>query len=258
MSQVTRFGGAPLAVHIQEFATYVMGQWVGSGSEAAREVAHQAVTELQARRAERLVLDLERLHDVSDAVVSALARSVTDSLRTGRSVCLVRCAGDLYRRMQGAGVAGSVQHAACLLAATHGLAGEPTSIVDLHLRSASAMLARLRHVVSLVAREASLSTQAEWELTAAVNEAASNAIRHGSPEGVKNTVRVSLHLDGGLLIADVADQGPGFDPDSVPEPDATGGQERGLGLQLMRGTMDRVEFYRDERGMLVRMTKRIR
>jgi anti-sigma regulatory factor (Ser/Thr protein kinase) len=31
--------------------------------------------------------------------------------------------------------------------------------------------------------------------------------------------------------------------------------DHGFGLLMMRQSMDRVEFYRDDRGMLVRMTK---
>jgi anti-sigma regulatory factor (Ser/Thr protein kinase) len=58
-----------------------------------------------------------------------------------------------------------------------------------------------------------------------------------------------------VLIVDVADQGPGFDPSGVPTPVATDLREHGYGLCMMRQSVDRLEFYRDDRGMLVRMTK---
>jgi anti-sigma regulatory factor (Ser/Thr protein kinase) len=88
----------------------------------------------------------------------------------------------------------------------------------------------------------------------AVTEAAANAIKHGSPEGPRNHVQVSFHLDPTLLIVDVADQGNGFDPHNTTTP-PPGEADHGLGLLMMQRAMDRVEFYRDERGMLVRLTK---
>src|SRR5205814_6640469 len=152
---------------------------------------------------------------------------------------------------------GSIAHAGSLSAATRGLAGDPANIVDLYVRSSPELLHRLRNVVSAVAREARLSEEQEMQLKMAVTEAAANAILHGSPEGPRNHVRVSFHLDPGLLIVDVADQGRGFDPGKVPPPAPAEMKEHGYGIHLIRQAVDHVEFFRDEGGMLVRMTKRL-
>jgi serine/threonine-protein kinase RsbW len=233
----------------------VVGQWYGSAPAGTQETATAAVGELLARDGESMVLDLGRLTDVCDVVLQTLVKGMNEAQRLGRSVCLVQCSEDLYRRLQRSGVAGAVTHAASLVAATCGLASDPASTLDLYLRSSPEFLCRLRSVIAVMAREAGLSTATEFELKSAVTEAAANAIRHGSPEGSRNHVRVSFHLDHKRLVVDIEDQGRGFDPDTLPVPNLDDLCEGGYGLPMMRRLMDRVEFYRDARGMLVRMTK---
>jgi anti-sigma regulatory factor (Ser/Thr protein kinase) len=148
-----------------------------------------------------------------------------------------------------------VRNASSLLGATQGLAQEQAGNLDLYLRSSAEMLPRLRSVVAAVASEARLTGAAQSQLASAVNEAATNAIVHGSPEGPRNHVRVTFHVDRTTLIVEVADQGGGFDPARVPVPRPDELRENGYGLHMMRQFMDRVEFFRDDAGMLVRMTK---
>jgi serine/threonine-protein kinase RsbW len=232
-----------------------VGEWRGTAPSSSRETAIEAVAELLARSGENLVLDLSDLEEVSDPVVQALVRGMNEAQRLGRTVCLVRCPDELYRRLQRAGAAGAVSHAGSLVAATNGLAPNPASTLDLYLRSAPEFLCRLRNVITVVAKEAGLPQTTEFELKSAVTEAASNAIRHGSPEGARNHIRVSFHLERRTLIIDIEDQGRGFDPQAVRELNVMELREDGYGLHMMRRLMDRVEFYRDDRGMLVRMTK---
>jgi anti-sigma regulatory factor (Ser/Thr protein kinase)/anti-anti-sigma regulatory factor len=255
VNQAQQIGTSPLSVHVSALSPYVVGRWVGSGQPSAGVTARQAVGELLARSGASLVLDLSQLHDISDEVVEALNRGIAEAQRRGRTVCLVRCPAELYRRLQVGGLAGTVSHSGSLVAATQGMFGEPTSTLDLYLRSVPEMLHRVRSVISIVAHEAALSDRMEMDLKTAVTEAAANAIRHGSPEGARNHIRVSFHLEPGMLIVDVADQGPGFDPTALAAMPSDEPQEHGYGLHMIRATTDRLEFFRDERGMLVRMTK---
>lgn len=245
----------PLSVQVVERPPYIVAQWVGTGDDNSLEVARKAVAELSGRLSERLVLELGRLTEVADSLVLALASLVAECQRQGRDVCLVRCSDELYARLRQAGVAGGIAHAGSLMAATHGLCDGSSSVMELHLSSSAAHLYRLRQVMGVIAQRAGLSEEAEMHLRIAVTEAAANAIAHGSPHGARNHVRVSFNLDPGALIVDVADQGPGFDPESVPTPDADGIDQRGYGLKLIRKSVDRVEFFRDDSGMLVRMTR---
>jgi len=255
VNYATRIGSSPLTIQVLQLPPYVVGEWRGTAPGSSRETAIEAVGELLARSGDNLVLDLSGLSEVSDPVIQALVRGMNEAQRLGRTVCLVRCPDDLYRRLQRAGAGGAVSHAGSLVAATNGLAPDPASTLDLYLRSAPEFLSRLRNVITVVAKEAGLSQSTEFELKSAVTEAAANAIRHGSPEGARNHIRVSFHLDRRALIIDIEDQGKGFDPQAVAELNVSELREDGYGLHMMRRLMDRVEFYRDDRGMLVRMTK---
>ena len=102
-----------------------------------------------------VVLDLSGVTDASDGVVECLARSILEAQRLGRSVTLVRCSDELFRRLQRTGLSGAVTHAASLLGATRGLARDTAGNVDLHLRSSAEMLPRLRSVTAAVARRSS-------------------------------------------------------------------------------------------------------
>ncbi len=254
MKQALRIGGGSLVVHIFDVAETVVGQFDGCAAPDPREVVAQASGELLSRPGCRMVLDFSRLREVADSIDSALVRLVQESQRLGRPVTLVRCGESLFRRLQRAGMRGAVTHAPSLLAATGTALGEPGKLVEMHLRSSPELLHRVRRVAAVLARQAGLSASTEHLVQTAVTEATANAIMHGSPLGPRNQVRVCFHLDGGSLVVDVTDQGPGFEPGARPSERAESG-EGGLGLEMIRNSMDRVEFFRNDGGMLVRMTR---
>ena len=68
-------------------------------------------------------------------------------------------------------------------------------------------------------------------------------------------VRIVCKLSPNLLRIEIADQGPGFDPQDVPDPTADENLEKpgGRGVMLMRAYMDKVTFNR--RGNRVSMVK---
>jgi serine/threonine-protein kinase RsbW len=251
-----QIGGAGLSVQVSEVPPYLVAQWSSAGQDATGETAAAVSRDLLGRPGERFVLDLGQLGNISDGVARALAACIVEAQREGKDVCLVRCSGALYRRLQSVGVT-DVSHAGSLVSATQGMAEENVSTLELHLRSTPDLLRRLREVVSVLAQETELAPELEHQIKTAVTEAAANAILHGSPEGARNRVHVSFHLHEETLIVDVADQGPGFEPERVPPPAPQDLVEHGYGLHMIRQSMDRVEFFRDGRGMLVRMTKRL-
>lgn len=253
--EVREFSSSTLRVRCLERGPYRIARWFGHASEDATDVAEAAVRWLLESPAERLVLEFGGLAAASEAVVAVLARATVDALRCGSGVALVRCSGELYRRLRAAGARGPLRHFASLHAATDGLIEEAVSVLDVHFRSAPEFLSPLRRVVATVAQQAGLSGCSGLELQSAVAEAAANAILHGSPRGRRNHVRVSFCLDAAAVVVDVADQGPGFDPGGVPEPEPEAWPDRGLGLRLIRHAVDRLDFFPGEQGMLVRLTK---
>jgi serine/threonine-protein kinase RsbW len=83
----------------------------------------------------------------------------------------------------------------------------------------------------------------------ALEEVFMNVVMHGSPAGTVPRVEVSLGLsDGGGVTMTVEDDGPEFDPLSLPAPDVTSGvHERrigGYGVFLLRQMMDAVSYQR--------------
>jgi len=78
----------------------------------------------------------------------------------------------------------------------------------------------------------------------AVEEAVVNGLRHGNREDPAKQVRVRYRVSPGAVLAEVEDEGRGFDPELVPDPTLPENLDRpsGRGLFLMRHYLDRVCF----------------
>jgi anti-sigma regulatory factor (Ser/Thr protein kinase) len=83
-----------------------------------------------------------------------------------------------------------------------------------------------------------------FRLQVVLSEALANAILRGNREALDKWVEVRAELRDDLIRVHVTDEGPGFDPASVPEPlepeqlDEAGGR----GLFLIRKLVDAVQF----------------
>jgi serine/threonine-protein kinase RsbW len=89
----------------------------------------------------------------------------------------------------------------------------------------------------------------------ALEEAVINAIKHGNELDDTKRVTVSFSIDDDRAAVSVADEGPGFDPDDVPDPtlDENLIATSGRGLALIRAYMDEVRF--NDRGTEITMIK---
>jgi serine/threonine-protein kinase RsbW len=99
------------------------------------------------------------------------------------------------------------------------------------------------------------STREIFGVRLALEEAVVNAFRHGHRGAPTKPVSVSFLVNPDLVLLEVKDQGPGFDPKKVPNPLAPGNLERcsGRGLLLMRSYMTWVRF--NDRGNSVTMCR---
>jgi serine/threonine-protein kinase RsbW len=90
----------------------------------------------------------------------------------------------------------------------------------------------------------------------AVEEAIVNGLRHGNQGDPSKCVRVRYRFAAEELVVDVEDEGPGFDPEQVPDPTQSENLERpsGRGLLLMRYFMTSVRY--SGRGNRVTLCKR--
>ena len=113
-------------------------------------------------------------------------------------------------------------------------------------------------------RLAGLDDDALHWVGVAVRESVINAIKHGNRDDERKHVYVeftplSNSAPAGIAIR-VRDEGPGFDPSSIPDPLAPENvlKASGRGIFLIRSFMDDVRLRRaPEGGMEILMTKRV-
>jgi serine/threonine-protein kinase RsbW len=113
----------------------------------------------------------------------------------------------------------------------------------------------IRNCVGAVARELGFSEGGVRDILIAVSEAATNALKHGSPRGRQDEITVRCHTEADRLVIEVMDRGVGFDPLSVPVPVAEQMQEGGMGIFFMRTLMDEVTFDCSISGTTARLVK---
>jgi serine/threonine-protein kinase RsbW len=90
-------------------------------------------------------------------------------------------------------------------------------------------------------------------LRVGVAEALANAMIYGNRRDTSKRVHVEVELSAERLSVVVRDQGPGFNPEAVPDPRLPENLERsgGRGIFLIRELMDEVDF--NECGNCVRL-----
>jgi serine/threonine-protein kinase RsbW len=99
--------------------------------------------------------------------------------------------------------------------------------------------------VLAVVTEMGCATGREFEIELVLNEALTNAIKHGSAHDPSKQIQCCVACDHarGMLIV-VRDPGPGFDPSSIPSPVV--GQNlfstSGRGIYLINQLVDEVRF----------------
>lgn len=89
-----------------------------------------------------------------------------------------------------------------------------------------------------------------------LDEAVTNAIRHGNGGKRERQVTIRYRIDEDQIEVSVCDEGHGFDPGDVPDPTLDENLVRpcGRGVMLIQAYMTEVAY--NERGNCVRMVKR--
>ena len=106
-------------------------------------------------------------------------------------------------------------------------------------------IAPVTEEIMAIVKEMGCAAGREFEIELALNEALSNAIKHGSTNDPSKKIQCCVACDQtrGMLII-VRDPGPGLDPASIPNPVigqnlfSTGGR----GIYLINQLMDEVRF----------------
>jgi serine/threonine-protein kinase RsbW len=136
----------------------------------------------------------------------------------------------------------------------------PSTIFDgtyreVYLRRAEELAPFLEEVAAALAG-LGCTPDACRDVRVALHEAVVNGLQHGNQGDPAKRVRVLYRLGPDALVAEVEDEGPGFDPDGVPDPTAPENLEKtsGRGLLMMRHFMTWVRF--SGRGNRVTLCKR--
>ena len=104
-----------------------------------------------------------------------------------------------------------------------------------------------------------IDENAAYAIDMALREAVTNAVLHGNKRDETKFVDITLSSTPAGLEIKVHDQGPGFNPDTIPDPtkDENLLKSSGRGIFFMRTFMDEVDWMiRPEGGTTVRMLKR--
>ena len=121
--------------------------------------------------------------------------------------------------------------------------------------TANSILPVVQRIMDVV-KEMRCAAGREFEIEQALIEALNNAIEHGCSNDPSKNVQCCVACDQarGMLIV-VRDEGPGFDPSSIPNP--TQGQniffEGGRGIYLINELVDEIHFERGGTEIHMRM-----
>lgn len=103
--------------------------------------------------------------------------------------------------------------------------------------------------------QANFTNEAVFAIRLALDEAVSNAIRHGNAGDPSKTVTVKYSVEPKRVTITVCDQGGGFCPDELPDPTKAENicEPHGRGVMLIRAYMTEVTFNKS--GNCVTMVK---
>ncbi|MBS1816063.1 MAG: ATP-binding protein [Acidobacteria bacterium] len=140
-----------------------------------------------------------------------------------------------------------------------GLPDSTKSRVTLTLPSTLESVSRAEQEAEMFAQRAGFSEDEIGNIAMAVRECTVNAVLHGNAYSPDKQVQFSLEMAGSEMRVAIADQGAGFDPDSLPDPLAPENIMRGSGrgIFLTRAFMDEVHFRRLDPGTEITLIKRL-
>ena len=126
---------------------------------------------------------------------------------------------------------------------------------DLLIPSDTAEARRVQEEIEHLLKLHQFGEREVFGIRLAVEEALVNAIKHGNQLDPDKKVYVSYQITTERFDIRITDEGPGFNPEDVPDPTAIENLERpcGRGLLLMRGFMTEVQYH--GKGNVVTMAK---
>jgi serine/threonine-protein kinase RsbW len=124
------------------------------------------------------------------------------------------------------------------------LADSTTSRMTFTLDSSLDSVNKIEQTAEQYASRAGFDEDTIPHIAMAVREAAVNAVLHGNAYDPHKHITAAFETTSDALIIRITDQGPGLDPDTLPDPLAPENILRGScrGIFLIRAFMDEVHF----------------
>lgn len=132
-----------------------------------------------------------------------------------------------------------------------------TSRLSFTLESTLESVNKVEQVAEEFAAKAGFDEDTVPHIAMAVREAAVNAVIHGNQYDPLKHINVSFEATTTALTVHVTDEGPGLDPDTIPDPLAPENILRGSGrgIFLIRAFMDEVHFRQRQPGTEIILIK---
>jgi anti-sigma regulatory factor (Ser/Thr protein kinase) len=125
-------------------------------------------------------------------------------------------------------------------------------LLVLRLRARPSELKHARERVAEAGDQFGLASKPCYEFVFAVNEAVTNAIKHGRADE-EGRISLRLDADGDELICTVSDCGPFVAPAELADPEYA---ESGRGFAFMSALVDELELLVEPEATVVRLRKR--
>ncbi len=124
------------------------------------------------------------------------------------------------------------------------MADSTTSRISFTLDSSLDSVNKVEQTAEQYAQRSGFDAETISQIAMAVREAAVNAVLHGNAYDKTKHITASFETTGDALIIRLADQGPGLEPENIPDPLAPENILRGSGrgIFLIRAFMDEVNF----------------
>ena len=115
---------------------------------------------------------------------------------------------------------------------------------QLHIASRMEGITEVEGLINSLCEELGVDETHYGEILIAMTEAVNNAIVHGNKLDISKMVEIQVSTNGPVLEFRIADQGPGFDYENIPDPTSPENIEKpnGRGVFLMRQLADTCTF----------------
>ena len=116
----------------------------------------------------------------------------------------------------------------------------------------------IEEVIGHLSQRVALSASMLFRYRLCLDEALTNAITHGCPQGEQLPVEVDFYWCPGSWAVRVVDQGPGFRAEDLPDPDAPGAElaEGGRGVLILQRFTESLTYAQGGREVVLRMSSK--